>query len=684
MLFRKFLIISISIFLNSTISSAQVEDTSIEELLLEQLSEELGDDIDVSEILERLSYYTKNPLNLNTATEADLSNLIFLSPQQIENIIYHKKVSGDFISILELQGITGLSLQTILLLRNFVTVNQVMNLKNLTLKEIIANDEQILMVRYGRILEKQRGYEIKDALLSRYLGDPNRYALRYRWNYDNKIKVSVNMKKDAGEPFFYNKQRYGFDFYSAHIEFNKLNKSVSKLVIGDYALQFGQGLVVWNGLSFGKGVWIGAVARQGAGLKGYSSLNENNYQRGISAEIELGKWKWTPFIAYNSLSGNLQKSDTTENTITTISSTGLHRTPTELSYRNQIKQIIYGSNISYRYKRWKLGITYMGLQFNGRKLKATNVRNIFDFEGKSLHQLGVSYQTTYRNYYIFGETAYSFNGAYATINGIIASLHPTLSLFTTYRNYARDYHSFYAQSLSEGSTVANESGIYAGFVLHPNRKIEWVNYVDIFRFPWLKFRVDAPSQGTDFLSQLTYSWYKKGKIAIRYRHRLRQENINLPQFNTNVLGDINRNQLRFDYQYRWNDTWNMRSRIELALFNKEANDPSKGLLVYQDIFWKGLRKLQLNTRVAYFNTTDFNSRIFAFENDVLYASSFPIYYDKGYRTYLNIRWRIAKALDFWTRYALTYYINRESVGSGLDVSNGNIRSDIKFQMRWQW
>lgn len=684
MLFKVIFLVGVFIFISHPICFAQEEETNMEELLLEQLSDELGDDTDVSDILERLSYYLKNPLNLNTATESDLSNLIFLSSQQIENIRHHKQVTGDFISILELQGIMGLSMPIINLLRNFVTVNQGIDLKNISLKQLLANDEQLLMIRYARTLEKQRGYGIEDQSRSRYLGDPNRYAVRYRWTYDNRIKISVNMKKDAGEPFFTNKQRYGFDFYSAHVEFNDLNKIVKKVVIGDYALQFGQGVVIWNGVSFGKGIWIGSVARQGAGLKGYSSLNENNFQRGISAKLGVGRWEWTPFVAYNSLSGNVQNTDGAANTITTISLTGLHRTPTELSYRNQIKQLLYGSNISYRYKRLKIGLTYMGLRFNGSVLKATNVRNIFDFEGKSLHQLGISYQTTYRNYYIFGETGYSFNGGYATFNGIIASLHPTLSLFTTYRNYGRDYHSFYAQSLSEGSMVANESGIYAGVVFHPSRKIEWVNYVDLFRFPWLKFRVDAPSQGTDFLSQLTYSWYKKGKLSVRYRHRLRQENINLPRFNTNILGAINRNQLRFDYQYKLNDSWNIRTRLELALFSKEANARSNGLLLYQDVFWKGFSKLQFNTRVAYFNTTDFDSRIYAFENDVLYASSFPIYYDKGYRAYMNIRWRIARKVDLWGRYALTYYLDRETVGSGLDVSDGNIRSDIKLQIRWQW
>lgn len=672
------------ITLNINYCYSQEEELNLEELLLEQLSDEIEEDIDISEVMEKLNSFIKRPLNLNTATASELTNLVFLTPQQIENLLYHRLYAGDFVDILELQGITGFSIQTINLLRNLVTVETELNLKNISLKEVLSNNDQTLMIRFVRTLEQQRGYGIDDASRTRYLGDPNRYAVRYRWNYDNKIKMSINMKKDAGEPFFRDKQRYGFDFYSGYIAFNNLNKYVHKLVLGDYALQFGQGLVLWNGLSFGKGAWIGSVARQGVGMKGYSSLNESNFQRGISSKLVFGKWEWTPFIAYNNLSGDLKDNDELGKTIGTISLTGLHRTPTELSYRNQIKQLVYGSNVSYRVKRLKVGITYMGMRFNGSVLKGTNVRNIFDFEGSSLQQLSVSYQNTYRNYYFYGETAYSFNNAFATINGLIASLHPKLSFFTTYRNYSPEYQSFYAQSLAEGSAVANEKGVYAGLVFHPSRKIEWVNYVDVFKFPWLRFRVDAPSQGTDLLSQLTYSWYKKGKITLRYRHRLRQENLALATSNTNVLADINRHQLRIHYQYKWSDTWETRTRAEMTFYAKQGSSQSQGFMLYQDFFWKGLRKIQLNTRTAYFNTTDFDSRIYAYENDVLYASLSPFYYDKGFRNYLNCRWRIRKKLDLWARYAITYYLNRETVGSGLDESIGNIRSDIKLQIRWEW
>lgn len=665
-------------------SFAQQEEIEIEELLIEQLNEELGENDDLSEFTEKLAYYLRHPLDLNKADRADLDHLIFLSPQQIENLLVHRNVSGNFISIRELQGISGFDLQTIQRIQPFVTVRDVTSLDEFSFHKLIDASEHTLMMRYGRVIESQAGYLIQDSSRSRYFGNPDRYAVRYRMNFENKIRVALNMEKDAGEPFFKEKQKYGFDFYSGHIVLNDISRNIKQVVVGDYGLQFGQGLVTWNGLSFGKGTWIGSAARQGVGLKPYSAMNENNFQRGISAKLVVSDFEITPFVSYHSLSGNLIENGA-DKFITTINYSGLHRTPTELVYRDAIKQFVAGMNVTYHFKRFKAGVTYLHTSFNGQVTAGNTMREQFDFEGKSLGQTGVHYHYTYRNMYVYGETAYSFGGGFATNNGIIASLHPKVSTIVNYRNYQRNYHHFFAQSLSEASQVGNEEGLYGGIIYHPSRAIEWVNYVDVFRFPWLRFRVDAPSSGTDFLSQVTYNWYKKGKVLLRYRHRLKQENLNLADRNESLLADIIRNQIRTEFQYKLNQRWTVRTRAEVALYEKEKDEKSSGWIVYQDVLWRGWsNRLNANMRFAYFHTASYNSRIYAYENDVLYASSFPMYYGKGIRTYLNLRWRMTKDLDIWGRYALTKYADRETVGSGLDLIEGNQKSDFKVQVRWQW
>src|SRR5690606_38116852 len=108
-----------------------------------------------------------------------------------------------------------------------------------------------LMFRYGRTLEQRLGYKIVDTSRSRYLGSPDQLFVRYRYRYGQDLQISFNMKKDAGEAFFRGAQRYGFDFYSGSIYLQNQGR-FRNIVIGDYALQFGQGLAIGNGLGFGK------------------------------------------------------------------------------------------------------------------------------------------------------------------------------------------------------------------------------------------------------------------------------------------------------------------------------------------------------------------------------------------------------------------------------------------------
>ena len=180
--------------------------------LFEQLLEELDQDVDASEISERWSHYIKHPINLNTTDGDELQDLLFLSMLQIENLLAHRKESGDFISVQELQSIAGFDVRTVQNLLPFVTVSNTIHYRDFTLKNLVTKAEQEVMLRYGRLLHQAKGYQIRDTTRSRYLGDPNRYLIRYRFNYNNKIRLSINMEKDAGEPFFRDKQRYGFDF----------------------------------------------------------------------------------------------------------------------------------------------------------------------------------------------------------------------------------------------------------------------------------------------------------------------------------------------------------------------------------------------------------------------------------------------------------------------------------------
>ena len=94
-----------------------------------------------------------------------------------------------------------------------------------------------------------------------------------------------------------------------------------------------------------------------------------------------------------------------------------------------------------------------------------------------------------------------------------------------------------------------------------------------------------------------------------------------------------------------------------------------------------MKKYSFSLRYILFSTDSYDSRIYAYENDVLYSYSIPAYYHTAYRYYILVRYKINKSLDFWIRYSATRFSDTESIGSGNDEIEGNSKSDIKIQVR---
>ena len=671
------ILLFIGYFIGITCMAQTNEKINLEEFF-ESLSEELPEDVDLSELSEKWTYYLKHPIDLNKTDGTELIELQFIDPLLLQRLIEHRQVSGDYINVLEMQSIDGFDARIVNLLLPFVKVGEASPFAGRKFKDF--SHEFIL--RYGRTMEKARGYQIIDTTRSRYLGDRNRYAIRYRANLKDKIRLAINMEKDAGEPFFNGKQKLGFDFYGISLSVKAIGP-IRNLVVGDYALQFGQGLSMWNGLSFGKGGLVQNTARQGIGIKQYTSLNEVDFMRGISGTLQFRRFEITPYFSYRSVDGNVYNSNGSR-AITTIAKSGLHRTPTEQHYRNAAHQMTYGVNILWRHNRFKAGINFNQSQLDAVKIKGMASRQQYDFEGDVLRNISLYTNYTIRNVHLFGEYASSLNDGSALLLGAIASLHPRLSTVILVREYKKNYHTFYGQGFGESSNTSNEKGIYAGLTYQLARKLVWSNYIDVFRFPEAKYQADTGSVGADFFSQLSYIWYKKGQLSLRYRNRLKQTNyIGLGQTESGLVNSA-KQQLRIEFQYKLNRIWTVRYRAEANLFQKEYENNSHGYMFYQDIFWRpAVGKLQMNSRLAYFQTDTYDNRIYAYENDVLYASGFGMYNTKGWRTYLNLRYRINHNLDIWTKYGIYYYPGKVTIGTGLDEINGNRKSEIKIQLRWQ-
>lgn len=175
------------------------------------------------------------------------------------------------------------------------------------------------------------------------------------------------------------------------------------------------------------------------------------------------------------------------------------------------------------------------------------------------------------------------------------------------------------------------------------------------------------------------------ELYARYRYEFRKRNLSGNEAAFDYLVNEYRQSLRFNIKYKIGELFTLANRVEWSNFKNGNNKAENGYMIYQDI---GFRKLgfplSLNARLAIFKTDGFFSRIYTYENDVLYSFSIPALSGNGLRYYLMLNYNITRNLEVWVRFAQTNLFGVKTIGSGLDEINGNKRSEIKAQIRFKF
>ena len=663
---------------------------------IEFISEQLqSEEIDLTNIVEQLEFFYESKINLNTTNGEDLEQLYLLSQVQINDLLLHRKAFGKYITIYELQSLKYWDITTIQLVLPFVKVDDKLDNLHITFKEAMKEGKFELFLRYQPTFQQKQGYEkVSDSLLQNsnnyYYGNSDRYYSRFRYTYKSNISVGFTGEKDPGEQFFKGSQKNGFDFYSAHAFF-KGGKYISAAVVGDYQVQVGQGLNIWSSYAFGKTADIATMKRTANPLKAYTSVDEARFLRGAAVDLSYGNFDLLLFASRKKVDAAVIEDSTLEDLefISTIDLSGLHRTNREIAKMNGLTESIAGANLRYAFGGLKLGGTFVYQGYDKDFVKTVQNYNQFDFRGKSMVSGSFDYSYVFKNINFFGEVARNFNdyqgkkqGGLAMVHGALISLDAKASIGILYRNYARDYQTFYNAGFSEGSNTQNEKGLYAGLKLKLNSKWSLNGYADIFQFPWMKYLVDAPSSGHEFLIQPVYKPNKIFEVYGRFRQQLRQKNSRDSDGTVTEIEDVLQRNYRFNLTYTVNEFFTLKSRIEYVTLNRKSNKPENGIMFTQDfVFRPKSFPLDIALRYALFDTDSYDTRMYSFENNALYVFAVPAYYYQGSRAYILVRYSFARHFDLWVRYGEFLYNNRSTISSGAEEIKGTRKSDFVVQLR---
>jgi hypothetical protein len=664
------------------------------EEIIEEIASNEEEDIDLSVIIEDLYFIWENPLDLNTATQEDLGRIYLLNEFQINNLLNYVKIFGPVNSIYELRYIEGFTEELVIKVSPFFTIGQRLPEMQLSTRNVLKYGKHHVYSRVQRVLEEQKGYTaISDSALaaspnSRYLGSPFKIYNRYLFSYRNRVFWGITAEKDAGEEFFSGTNPNGYDYYSAHF-FLRGSGKVKKIALGDFHVRFGQGLVLWPGFSTGKSIDVMNIKKNPRGLVRYTSTDENMFLRGAGTTVGIGKkTELSVFFSSKRIDASVSKRDSITNEITEVSSlqtTGLHATPSQTGNKNVLGEMMAGANISWKGNTFRIGMTGLYYHYAAPLVPAERVYNQFEFSGKRNYNAGIDYQLNFRNLHFFGEGAVSRSGGNAFLNGLLANAGPRVSFAALYRSYYRDYHAYFSNAFGENTRNINENGFYTGIVLLPYPGWKISAYYDIFAFNWIRFGAYTPTTGSDYLVQAEFN--PSGNVSMNFRIKQKNKLLNSPVQEPLIrqTEEVINTGYRYQINYRVLPALELRNRLEYVVFKKESSSPENGFLIYQDVIYRAAKiPLSLSCRYAIFETDSYNARMYAYENDVLYAFSVPAYYDKGMRTYLVVSYSFPIGLDVWFRIAQTHLPKRKTIGSDLNEINGNSRTEVKLQVRFTY
>ncbi|CAN5478082.1 helix-hairpin-helix domain-containing protein [soil metagenome] len=639
-------------------------------------------DINYEELYENLAQLLSNPADLNSITHEQLRSLMILNEDQVNSFLQYREECGPILSVYELQSIPNWTRMTFERMIPFVTVyDPQAKINSSILKRVSKEENNYLVFRTERVLEDKKGYQAGTDSAQRYAGTPEKMYLRYRVARSNDFSIGFTAEKDPGEALQWNPSQryYGADYLSWHAQLINKGK-IKNLIVGDFQTQFGQGLILGSVFGFGKNSeTVTAIRRSNLGLLPYTSAGENVFFRGAGGSYAItDRLTVHGFYSNSYKDGSIVQIAEEDPTISSFTTSGLHRTPTEIRRRLQIREEGSGAVLQFKNQNIDAGVIFHQISFSEPVVRTSFPYNQFAFNGKENRNVGAFLNVNWANFTFFTEVAQTINHGTAITGGLLGNISAQLEIAMLYRKFSKDFYSFYSNALAENSTPQNEEGFYWGWKYRFSKKYSASGYVDIFQFPWLRYRSYTPSEGNEWLLRFNYTPSKTVSLFVQFREESKVRN--LPDETNLYLNSIGtKRNYWFNCDYVAPPWFTFKTRIQASSF-EFAGQTSRGIALVQDVNFSAGR-WSFGLRYALFDTDDYDNRLYIFEKNVWLAYSFPAYYGVGVRNYVLLQYNLSKKVDLWWRWSHTRYADRDEIGTGTETIAGNSGNDVKFQVR---
>ncbi len=631
---------------------------------IEKLVEQTKEYSDISELMEMLAELEQNPIDLNRATVEQLILLPWISNVSALAIINYRDQIGGFTNVGELIQVANMNPDLIQYIQKYITI-----LPKSSRKKFFITTKTRLSQKL-----KYEGELEKDS----YDHSPLKAYNRLNFNYEKNLRLGLLLEKDSGERRIDDLKIYFLSYHD--------NANQNRLIIGNYRLEVGQGLVFGNPYGYYKGsdpIYAAKIHRRN--LLEYSLVDENASLYGVSGQYCFSIYQFIIFYSSKKLDATVNSDGTFESFYTS----GYHRNSSEMNKKDRLNEQLIGSRLQIRPSpNFLLGTTYYRSLFDHSAVIKNEEQRRFAFKGKTNEVIGIDCNLTLYQFNIFGEFARSKNNGFGLLAGILLEAQ-NLQVVILSRNYSKNFNSFYGNSFSEQSNnLQNEQGIFFGFQLKSIKNLRLGIYFDQFKLPWRSYFVPMPSSGKDFLLKVEHKVLKKLILSLQFKNEEKD------QYLGEIKSIIPRNQmnLRIQIDFQPINKIKLRSRMEKVnvSYQRYKQLPScypsgfEGLLLYQDTIFQLNHNFDIAARLTLFDTDGYESRVYQFEHDVAGMLTNQMLFGKGTRNYIRIRWGIKKNLDLSIKLGSTQYQYQFADGTKAGANSAITLNYINLQLETKW
>ena len=640
--------------------------------IVESMAEELEEG-DYSYLIEDLVRLTYEPININTANRDDLGKIFFLKDKQIESLLFHRHTNGIFHTIYELQTVEGFNRNLIEMLEPLIYFGEITTAPK---KHFFRGD---LFLRTRFTIETPRGFTNYNNNPPAYKGYKQMYYTRFEASPLRNVSMGFVAKNDPGEPMF-SKNIPTFDFVSGYISW-KPNKFVKQIILGQYKISGGQGLVLQTGMITGKTGNAASIRNRNTNFRHALSTSEVTGMNGLILSLGNDKFSINPFVSIQNRDGRLRKDSIEGDYIIGLRTDGYHRTASELETRHNTREDVFGVQMRYFTKYFTFEAGHFEYRLQYPVVPDESYYNQYYFSGKQNGNSWFSVEGGLNNIFLFSEIAFNESLHPAIWAGLLTSPANRFNWVVSYRYIPVDFVAPLGNPFAESPRGSGESGFYSGIDIELPYNLVASAYIDYFKFKWLRYQIKAPSNGYDASIYLTHKPTRTWENLLRLRYK--EKGINLPtDDNSFPVGKREQTQLRLQTRFTPNKEWTFTTRLDFCKVEIQGKEIPNGIYMAQEIRYQPPNgKWYAQLRYGIVDSEDYETRFYIYEPDVLYSFNVPMYYGQGHRIIAMLKYTIMPKLDVWLRYGQWHYYNRTTISSGNNTINSNMLNEFRFQIR---